>query len=228
MNKTIAIVVSVFVLAGLTACESEIDNKPAAKVEEAKKPTETAKKAVEEAPAKEAPGNAAKKPAGTASYTLDLASSKFSAVGAKVTGDHTLTFKEMTAKADVKEGKVASGSVTIQMKSVESDAAKLTEHLKGADFFDVENHPTATFEIEKVNEGTSAAGTHEVVGSLTLRGTKKSITFPADIKIEGEKASIKAQFTINRKDFKIEYAGKPDDLIKDNVLIKMDLAFTKG
>ena len=226
MKKTVYTIVCVFVLAGLTtACESEIDNKPAAKVEEAAKPTETAKKAVEEAPAKEMPGN---KMDGAAVYTLDLATSTFSVVGAKVTGDHTLTFKEMTATADVDSGKVKSGKVTVQMASVEADVEKLTGHLKSPDFFDVANHPTSTFEIVEVKEGTSAAGTHEVVGNLTMRGASKKVTFPADIKMEGDAASIKAQFTINRKDFNIVYAGKADDLIKDDVLIKLELKFKKG
>ena len=32
-----------------------------------------------------------------------------------------------------------------------------------------------------------------------------------------------AEFAINRKDFTITYAGMPDDLIKDDVLMKITL-----
>jgi hypothetical protein len=32
-------------------------------------------------------------------------------------------------------------------------------------------------------------------------------------------------FKINRKDFKIVYPGMPDDLIKDEVLLKISLSF---
>jgi polyisoprenoid-binding protein YceI len=233
MKRTVCVLVSVFVVAGLGAgCESEIDNKPAAKVEEAVKPAETAKKAVEEAPAKEAPakeapGDAAMNGA-EGSYTLDLAASKFTAVGAKVTGDHSMTFTKMAATATVKDGQVTAGTVTIQMESVEADVAKLTGHLKSGDFFDVANHPTATFEITEVKKGTQANASHDVVGNLSIRGTTKSVSFPANVKIDGDAASIVAKFTINRKDFKIVYAGKADDLIKDDVLIKMNLAFKKG
>ena len=35
--------------------------------------------------------------------------------------------------------------------------------------------------------------------------------------------NIKAEFDINRKDFGIVYAGKADDLIRDEVVIRLDL-----
>jgi hypothetical protein len=35
---------------------------------------------------------------------------------------------------------------------------------------------------------------------------------------------VKSEFAINRKDFNIVYPGKPDDLIKDEVLLKLDIA----
>jgi len=35
-----------------------------------------------------------------------------------------------------------------------------------------------------------------------------------------------ADDTINRKEFNISYAGKADDLIRDNVVIKLDLRAT--
>ena len=38
----------------------------------------------------------------------------------------------------------------------------------------------------------------------------------------------KAEFTINRKDFGILYAGMPDDLIKDDVLLKIDLRIPRS
>ena len=40
--------------------------------------------------------------------------------------------------------------------------------------------------------------------------------------------TVKADFAINRKDFNVNYPGKPDDLIRDNVVIKLDLQATPG
>jgi polyisoprenoid-binding protein YceI len=108
---------------------------------------------------------------------------------------------------------------------VVADDAELTNHLKTADFFDVAKYPKATFVSTKIEpDNTGAAGqAFKVLGNLELHGVKKSIAFPATIKVTPESASVEAEFAINRKDFAIVYAGKADDLIRDGVVIKLDL-----
>ena len=61
-----------------------------------------------------------------------------------------------------------------------------------------------------------------VSGILDFHGVQKEITFPATITVTEGTASLKAEFAMNRKDFSVEYPGRPDDLIKDDVLIKLD------
>lgn len=107
-----------------------------------------------------------------------------------------------------------------------SDDEKLTGHLKSPDFFDVEKFPKASFTSSAIAEKAGDGGvTHEISGELDLHGVKKAITFPAKLKVESTAASGEAEFTINRKDFGIVYAGMPDDLIKDEVLLKLSLRF---
>ena len=57
---------------------------------------------------------------------------------------------------------------------------------------------------------------------------KKSITFPADISVSDSAVTVKAEFAINRRDFNINYPGMPNDLIRDNVVIKLDINATPG
>ena len=52
---------------------------------------------------------------------------------------------------------------------------------------------------------------------------KKTISFPATITVGADAASGTAEFVINRKDFGIVYPGKQDDLIRDDVLLKLSL-----
>ena len=52
---------------------------------------------------------------------------------------------------------------------------------------------------------------------------KKTISFPATIKVAADAVTGTAEFVINRKDFGIIYPGKPDDLIRDDVLLKLSL-----
>jgi hypothetical protein len=49
----------------------------------------------------------------------------------------------------------------------------------------------------------------------------KSITFPATIRVTPGAVSVDAEFAINRKDFGLLYPGKADDLIRDDVLVKL-------
>lgn len=63
--------------------------------------------------------------------------------------------------------------VTIKMAELSTGIPKLDEHLKGADFFDVEKYPTATFESTKV---VVSGKTAKVTGTLTLHGVSKPIT----------------------------------------------------
>jgi polyisoprenoid-binding protein YceI len=87
----------------------------------------------------------------------------------------------------------------------------------------VEQFPTATFASTRLEPIASDSATHTVTGDLTLRGVTKSVAFPATISRAGDNVSVKSEFAINRKDFGIAYAGKPDDLIRDDVVIQLDL-----
>jgi polyisoprenoid-binding protein YceI len=193
------------------ACESEIDNKTAAEVAPAAPPAEAPPAA--EAPA--APAAAAEAPAGA--WKMD-ATSTIEWVGAKVTKDHPGGFKVLNGHASVADGKISAATVVIDLNSLFSDNEKLTGHLKDADFFDVAKFPASTFTVTSVDAGT-------VKGNLDLHGVQKEISFPATVEVTEAGARIQAEFTLNRKDFGIAYAGKPDDLIRDEVLVKGVLVF---
>ena len=51
----------------------------------------------------------------------------------------------------------------------------------------------------------------------------KSISFPAKVSRIGEGVRVKAEFSINRKDFGVVYEGMRDNLIRDDVVIKLSL-----
>lgn len=201
-------------------CASEIDDKTAATVSDAPPPAAPAA-----APAEPAAAPAAKAlevPEGA----LKLAgASSLEWVGAKITKDHPGGFKALDGYAVLDGGELRSARLVIDMKSTFSDAAKLTKHLLDEDFFFVDEHPKSTFDITGVEAGAEAPATHTVTGSLTLRGVTKEITFPATVTVAGEAATLSAEFTLNRKDFGIAYAGRPDDLIRDEVLVKGSLTF---
>jgi polyisoprenoid-binding protein YceI len=113
-------------------------------------------------------------------------------------------------------------AIDIDTASVVTDEPDLTAHLKTPDFFDVAKYPKATFVSTKITPDESS-GTQTVTGNFDLHGVKKSITFPATIHVTPESVTVDAEFSINRKDFGIVFAGKADDLIRDGVVIKLNV-----
>lgn len=162
-------------------------------------------------------------PAETAA--VDGAASTVGFVGSKVTGKHEGKFEKFSGSVTLVGGKIEGGKMTveIEMASVKTDQEKLDGHLKGGDFFDVAKHPKATFRATEIKAGGDKGASHTITGELDLHGVKKTISFPATVTVAADAVSGTAEFTINRKDFGIVYAGKADDLIRDDVVLKLSL-----
>lgn len=163
--------------------------------------------------------------AASESLTIDPQASKVEFVGSKVTGKHEGSFPTFSGKIDLVGGKPETSKIKVEIDttSVKTDEEKLTGHLKSPDFFDTEKFPKATFESTSIKPGGEKGATHTITGNLDLHGQKKTITIPATIKVEADAVTAKSEFSINRKDFNINYAGKANDLIRDDVVIKLDI-----
>ncbi len=149
--------------------------------------------------------------------------SRVNFTGSKVTGSHHGGFKTFTGHFTLKDGAPVGNDhkVVIDMESTFTDDEKLTAHLKNPDFFDVGKFPQSTFDVTEIKRDSDTAYT--VSGNFTLHGITKNISFPATVSQSGDTAKIDARFDINRKDFGIVYAGKTDDLIRDEVVIELKL-----
>jgi polyisoprenoid-binding protein YceI len=158
-------------------------------------------------------------------YAFTQASSKVEWTGAKVTAKHDGSFDTFTGTVSLVDGAPEKSSVNVDIEtaSLKVDPDRLAGHLKSPDFFDVQKYPKATFVSTQVKAGGEKGASHTITGNLTLHGVTKSITFPATIAVAGDDVKVNAEFAINRKDFGIVYPGKPDDLIKDEVLIKLTI-----
>jgi polyisoprenoid-binding protein YceI len=207
-------------LTSVFACKSEVDEKPKAKVEAAEKKPAEAEKATDDKAGETPPAAAAK------TFALATEGSSVGFIGAKVTGDHKGGFDKFSGSATVEGGKLTAMSIVIEVDSMTSDSPDLTGHLKNADFFDVPQFPQAKFDLLSATEKAGEGGaTHEVAGNLELKGKANKVTFPATLHISDTGVHGKAEFSINRKDWGLDYPGKPDDLIKDDVALILDLNF---
>lgn len=149
-------------------------------------------------------------------------SSTIGFVGSKVTGSHDGSFKQFDGYFTVDpQQQVTGGVISIDMSSTVSDNEKLTGHLKSEDFFHVENYPDTVFTVTGVRKDSET--NYQISGNLKMRGVEKNVTFPAIVSKSGDTIQIDAEFDINRQDWNIVYAGKADDLIRDEVVLKLNL-----
>src|SRR5690606_18458500 len=165
------------------------------------------------------------------SLAIDTTESLVKWHGKKVTGEHYGEIDITSGDIIVsEEGKLTGGTFVIDLNSIDVQDMepgeyrdKLTGHLKSDDFFDVANHPTATFEITEVKEGATANDL-VISGNLTIRGITKNITFDAKAS-EVSPASFvaDADFNIAREDWGVNYTGKADDLISKEINFKVKL-----
>jgi polyisoprenoid-binding protein YceI len=163
-------------------------------------------------------------------YAFDQSSSKVAWVGSKITGKHEGGFATFAGTVDLVESAPDKSRVVVDIEadSLTSDTEKLTTHLKSPDFFDTKTHPKATFTSTAIAKGGEKGATHTITGNLTIKGITKSITFPATLSVSGDAAKVDAEFAINRRDYSLNYAGMPNDLIRDDVLIKLTIRANKA
>lgn len=175
-----------------------------------------------------APAQASSPTAAGTKYLIAPPNSKVEFIGSKVTGSHNGSFQKFSGEIDYAGAPERSRvNVTMDIDSLTTDDANLTKHLKTADFFDAPKYPQATFVSTEIKPGGQNAS-HTITGNLTMHGVTKSVTFPATINVTPDQASVDANFSINRKDFGISYAGAPDNLIRDDVVLKLTIRANKA
>ncbi|HVT10337.1 MAG TPA: YceI family protein [Polyangia bacterium] len=102
--------------------------------------------------------------------------------------------------------------VSVDVRGIDSRDAKRDEHLRSADFFDVENHPTVTFRSTRVEAPRGLAGDLRVTGDLTIRGVSRPVTLevealgPAIQDPWGNaRRGVSARARVNRKDWGLKW-----------------------
>ena len=116
------------------------------------------------------------------------------------------SFTDFEGEIHIAENPLESSvNVTIQADSINTHDEKRDAHLKSADFFDVENNKTITFNSTSVRH--TGGSEFEVVGDLTIAGTTKPVTLHLEYEGTaadpwgGERAGFTAKTKVNREEF---------------------------
>ncbi len=173
-------------------------------------------------------------------YTIDTTASQIMWEGSKPTGSHHGTMKLSSGTIHLNEGKAEAGNFVIDMNSINDEdldgnqKANLEAHLKGTaegkegDFFNVQEFPTAKFEMTSIENNV-------VKGNLTIKDKTNAIEFPATVTMEGDKMMLKSEaFEIDRTKWGVNYGSKSifpnlgDKFINDTMKITVSLVAEKA
>jgi polyisoprenoid-binding protein YceI len=126
-------------------------------------------------------------------------------------------------------------NVAIQDSSINTQNERRDNHLRSADFFEVDKYPDITFKSSKVVPGKDKSH-FKVDGALTMHGVTKPVTLDVEFlgiaaigmggNSMGTRAGFAATTTISRKDFGIVWNKTLDNgsvMLGDDVTITLNV-----
>ena len=139
-------------------------------------------------------------------------------------------FREFSGELVTAEDPTQSSvTATIQLPSIDTRQEQRDAHIRSADFFDVETHPTMTFRSTAVR--TDGADWF-VDGELSLKGNTRPVTLALELNgfgpdaYGGYRAGFSARTEINRNDFGVDIKMPMDGggvVVSDKVTVELEI-----
>lgn len=129
----------------------------------------------------------------------------------------------------------SSVEVEIEAASIDTRQEQRDEHLRSADFFDVENFPQLTFRSRRIE--ATGSGRLRIVGDLTIRDQTREVVLDATDEGRGkdpwgnEKAGFTAQTSIDRRDFGLTWNAALETggvLVANEIKITLEVQAAKA
>lgn len=113
----------------------------------------------------------------------------------------------------------ASFNVTVDAKTVDTDIEARDNHLRKAEYFDVEKYPKISFRSTKIT-ATNKEGYLYMFGVITIKNVSKEISFPFTQTSKDGGILFKGDFKLNRKEFGV---GGSSFSLSDDVSIELSI-----
>lgn len=140
---------------------------------------------------------------------------------------------EITTTAKNADFNDATFELSTDVATINTEVEMRDNHLRSAEFFDVEKYPKMTFKSTSIKKIGKEKGKYKLMGNLTLHGITKPVTinmwYRGTITSPQSKAITAGfQFSgiLKRSDFNIG-SKFPPPMISDEVKIKADCEFIK-
>jgi polyisoprenoid-binding protein YceI len=140
---------------------------------------------------------------------------------ATVTGE----FADVRGTGQVSANGAVLGGLVIQASSLKTGIRKRDDHLRSADFFDVEQHPEIRVEVTAVEP--ASANTVTVHASVTVRGTTQPLPLTATVEQVGDgTVRLTAQKAIDRTTLGVD--GNLIGMMPATTTLLADVVFAKA
>ncbi len=112
------------------------------------------------------------------------------------------TFEGLTGNItfDPSNLSTASFQVSVDAKSVDTDMEARDNHLRKAEYFDVEKYPKITFKSTKITT-TNKPDYLFIFGVITIKNVSREVSFPFTQKAKDDGILFEGEFKLNRLDF---------------------------
>lgn len=138
---------------------------------------------------------------------------------------------KLTGKLDLDPAQAdkADFELAVDVASIDTGDPKRDGHLRSADFFDAEKHPTITFKSNAIF--AKGDGRYTASGDLTIRGTTRPVSFEIEllgVTVDGQGGQhlgATATVTIDRTDFGLIWNMPVPNgvLVSEKVKVDVDL-----
>lgn len=188
--------------------------------------------AVEEPPAVETPTAeppaAASEAGAPPTWRVDRGASQimFSGVHAGVPFEGRFGAWSAEIRFDPANLDASSAVVTIQTASASDGVPVHDNSLPQREWFDVANHPTATFRTSRIRARSD--GTYEARGALTIKGRPIDVDLPFTLRIEGDRAIMDGTTRIRRDDADLGMSSDPDfEYVSREIAVRVHVEATR-
>ncbi|HYK66670.1 MAG TPA: YceI family protein [Streptosporangiaceae bacterium] len=128
----------------------------------------------------------------------------------------------------------SSVTAEIDLSSINTGQEQRDEHIKSADFFEVETYPTMTYSSTgiKVEDGE-----YVLEGDLTLKGVTRSVPLKLELQgfgpdpFGGYRAGFSATGEINRRDFNVSFSAPMANggvVVADKIQLQLEIEAVKA
>ena len=118
----------------------------------------------------------------------------------------------------------ASFNVSVEAKSIDTDIEGRDNHLRKAEYFDVEKFPKISFKSTKVTT-TNKEGYLYMFGIITIKNVSKEISFPFSQTSKDGGILFEGEFKLNRLDFGV---GGKSFSIADELNVELSIFAKKS